>query len=80
MYQELLKKLEENADAPGDNIWHITLYSDGSGELVHPSEAVLTMYHDVEELSNMVDALCEAGELLTVARCVEIILEIEVTK
>ncbi len=78
MYCSLLKKLEENTDTNTEsNIWNITLASDGSGELVHPSEATLTLFNDLAELTKIVDALINVEKTLTVALCVEVLMEVE---
>lgn len=76
MYSGLLKKLEDNTETNADNdVWFITLYSDGSGELSHPSESNLTQFNDLQDLTSYVDVLVNANRLLTVAACVELIMD-----
>lgn len=75
MYTEQLKKLEDNTESNGSHIWGITLRSDGSGELIHPTEANLTIFNSEEDLARYVDALIDANKILTVSACVEIIME-----
>lgn len=76
MYSGLLKKLEDNTETNAkDEIWSLTLYSDGSGELIHPSESNLTQFNDLQDLTRYVDVLVNANKLLTVAACVELIMD-----
>lgn len=56
-YTDLIKSLDDNIQTQYGNTWNITLYSDGTGDLILPGCDALTDFKDLTHLKNLADSL-----------------------
>lgn len=75
MYLELLTDLDENCGTEANEPWRITLYSDGTGEIVHPCGESVGLFGEIDHLEQIACDLVDFSGLMTASKAIEIIKE-----